>query len=73
MEYDEDWSVFRAETKHLQSRYIKYYFSSCSKRLNSGVLKNALNVIFSPSQSFFTVATVVLLFRSLTMLFKVDC
>ena len=48
------------------------YLISCSNESNSGVEKNSLSVISSPSQSFLIVATLVLLFRPLMMLFIVD-
>ena len=51
----------------------KAYLISCSKLSKSGVEKNSPNVIPNPSQSFFTVATVALLFLPLVMLLIVDC
>lgn len=46
---------------------------SCSKSSKSGVSKNSRSEISRPSQIFFIVETVVLAFRPLIMLFKVDC
>lgn len=48
------------------------YINSCSNASNSFVLKNSPNVIPSPSHSFFTVVTVVLRLRPLTILLIVD-
>ena len=49
------------------------YLTSCSKSANKSVLNKSIIVMPRPSQSFWIVATVVLLLRPLMMLFTVDC
>lgn len=49
------------------------YLTSCSISENKSDWKNSVIVIPKPSQSFWIVATVVLLLRPLTILFTVDC
>lgn len=49
------------------------YLTSCSISQNKSDWKNSVIVMSKPSQSFWIVATVVLLLRPLTILFTVDC
>ena len=60
------------ERKTDSNAKFKGYFISCSKPLKTSDAKKSSTLMDSPSQIFLTVATVVLLFRPLTMLLSVD-
>lgn len=77
---DDAVSIMPAEAALLRSPHNKkrpqwrsFYFNSCSRSWKYSGQKNSSTVIFRPSQSFLTVATVVVWFRPLIMLLSVDC
>ena len=77
---DDAVSIMPAEAALLRPPHNKkrpqwrsFYFNSCSRSWKYSGQKNSSTVIFRPSQSFLTVATVVVWFRPLIMLLSVDC
>ena len=72
----EDDSVNLMAAQIAKSIFQREYFisfNSCSRSWKYSGQKNSSTVIFRPSQSFLTVATVVVWFRPLIMLLSVDC
>ena len=62
-----------AEEFEITGAFSFGYMTSCSKSSNIGEVKNAVIEISSPSHSFFSVESVMLLLRPLTKLLSVDC
>ena len=66
-------ALLRSPHNKKRPQWRSFYFNSCSRSWKYSGQKNSSTVIFRPSQSFLTVATVVVWFRPLIMLLSVDC